>query len=67
MRNIIREIGRERTVIFSTHILQEVVATCERVIIINNGRIVADDRLENLAKEGEIASLEKVFLSLTEA
>jgi ABC-2 type transport system ATP-binding protein len=42
IRELIRDIGREKTVILSTHILQEVTATCGRVIIINRGRIVAD-------------------------
>ena len=42
IRNLIREIGRKRTVILSTHILSEVQATCDRVIIINQGAIVAD-------------------------
>jgi len=42
IRNIIKEIGKEKTVILSTHILSEVEATCDRVIIINKGKIVAD-------------------------
>ncbi len=48
IRNLIREIGKKKTVILSTHILSEVEATCDRVIIIHSGRIVADDRTENL-------------------
>ena len=48
IRNLIREIGRKKTVILSTHILPEVEATCDRVIIINKGKIVADDRTGNL-------------------
>ncbi|MBN1534815.1 MAG: ATP-binding cassette domain-containing protein [Spirochaetes bacterium] len=48
IRNLIREIGRKKTVILSTHILSEVEATCDRVIIIHRGKIVADDRTENL-------------------
>jgi ABC-2 type transport system ATP-binding protein len=48
IRNLIKEIGKTKTVILSTHILSEVEATCDRVIIINNGNIVADDRTENL-------------------
>ncbi len=48
IRNLIREIGRKKTVIISTHILSEVEVTCDRVIIINNGAIVTDDRTENL-------------------
>jgi ABC-2 type transport system ATP-binding protein len=48
IRTLIREVGRERTVIFSTHILQEVSAVCSRVLIINEGRLVADDTPEGL-------------------
>ena len=50
IRDIIRKIGRERTVILSTHILSEVEATCDRVVIINNGRIVADGSTEELKR-----------------
>ena len=42
IRSLIRQLGRQKTVIFSTHILSEVQATCDRVVIINEGRIVAD-------------------------
>ena len=48
IRQTIKEIGREKTVIFSTHIMQEVQALCDRVIIINKGRLVADDPIEEL-------------------
>ncbi|MBL0712214.1 MAG: ATP-binding cassette domain-containing protein [Desulfosarcina sp.] len=48
IRDIIRAIGREKTVILSTHILSEAEATCDRIVIIHKGRIVADDRTENL-------------------
>ena len=48
IRDIIRKIGKEKTVILSTHILSEVEATCNRVVIINKGKIVADDITENL-------------------
>jgi ABC-2 type transport system ATP-binding protein len=49
IRNVIKNLGRNRTIILSTHILQEVSAICERVLVINNGRIVADDKPENLS------------------
>lgn len=49
IRNIISELGREKTVLLSTHIMQEVEAMCNRVIIIDRGKIVADDRTENLS------------------
>lgn len=48
IRNLIKNISVNKTVIFSTHIMQEVQAICERVIVINKGEIVANDRLENL-------------------
>lgn len=48
IRKLIRDISTNKTVIFSTHIMQEVQALCDRVVVINKGEIVADDRLENL-------------------
>jgi len=48
IRTLIKELGREKTVILSTHILSEVQATCSRIVIINQGRIVADDTPEGL-------------------
>ncbi len=50
IREVIRRLGENKTVLFSSHILQEVEAICDRVIIINKGEIVADDRLDNLQK-----------------
>ena len=51
IRNLIKEIGQEKTVILSTHILSEVEAACDRVIIIDRGSIVADDRTSELKSE----------------
>lgn len=51
IRKLIRELGREKTVILSTHILPEVEATCDRILIINNGKIVADGTSETLRKQ----------------
>ena len=48
IRDLIREIGKSKTILLSTHIMQEVEAMCDRVIIINNGNIVADKKLEDL-------------------
>ncbi len=62
IRNVIKEQGKDKTVLFSSHILQEVEAICNRVIIINKGEIVADDSLQKLKEKG---SLEQVFRSLT--
>ncbi len=50
IRNVIKQQGHDKTVLFSSHILQEVEAICDRVIIINKGNIVADDKLVNLQK-----------------
>lgn len=50
IRNLIKDLGKEHTIILSSHILPEVSAVCERLIIINNGRIVASDTPENLSK-----------------
>jgi ABC-2 type transport system ATP-binding protein len=48
IRKLIRETSRDKTVIFSTHILQEVQALCDRVVVINKGKLVADDKLDRL-------------------
>lgn len=50
IRALIKQIGREKTVIFSTHIMQEVQALCDRVVIIDRGRLVADDPIANLTR-----------------
>ncbi len=49
IRNLIKTVGQEKTVILSTHIMQEVQAMCDRVIIINRGQLVADDPIEKLS------------------
>ena len=53
IRNLIKQLGREKTVILSTHILSEVQATCDRAIIIHHGRIVADSTLAELQRDLE--------------
>lgn len=67
IRKLIRDVSRSKTVIFSTHIMQEVEALCDRVVVINKGGIVANDRLENLlaGKKGE-ARIVVEFESLVE-
>lgn len=50
IREVIKQLGKDKTVIFSSHILQEVEAVCNRVLIINKGRLVADDSLTTLKK-----------------
>jgi ABC-2 type transport system ATP-binding protein len=49
IRSLVRELGQERTVLFSSHILSEVEATCKRVLVLHQGRLVADDTLASLA------------------
>ena len=61
IRNLISELGKEKTVMLSTHILQEVAAICDRVIIIDKGKIVADEAMK--ATTG--IELEKKFRDLT--
>lgn len=75
IRKLIKELGQEKTVIFSTHIMQEVQALCDRVLIIDRGNLVADDPIENLqnrlgasghsllielSKAVKVAALEKI-------
>ena len=60
IRKLIRDIGKEKTVILSTHILPEVEATCDRILIINKGKIVADGTSENLRKQASGSELLKV-------
>lgn len=57
IRRLIKDLGREKTVIFSTHIMQEVQAICDRVIIIDQGKLVADDPIDRLQSrlKGETA------------
>jgi len=53
IRELIRKLGKEKTVILSTHILPEVEATCDRILIINNGRIVADGTAATLRSQAQ--------------
>lgn len=50
IRSLVTELGKNHTVILSSHILTEIQAVCERIIVINNGRLIADDTPENLSK-----------------
>ena len=65
IRNIIRQIGKEKTVILSTHILSEVEATCDRAIIINKGKIVADDLIKDMIRR--VGEEQIIYLSFLEA
>ena len=53
IRRLIKDLGEEKTVLLSTHIMQEVEALCDKVIIINKGVVVANDNIENLTKESD--------------
>ena len=61
IRNVIKNVGKDKTVFLSTHIMQEVEAICDRVIIINNGKIVADKKLGNLISEDKEQVIEVEF------
>lgn len=67
IRQLIKGFGHNKTVILSTHIMQEVEAMCDRVIIINKGKIVIDQTLPNLSKLYPGLSLEEIFRNLTSA
>ena len=58
---MIKKQGKDKTVLFSSHILQEVEAICDRVIIINKGEMVADDKLSNLRKHSTIKHCQSKF------
>ena len=59
IRHLIREISKEKTVMLSSHIMQEVEAVCSRVLIINKGKIVADGPVEKI-KKGKLAGKQQV-------
>jgi len=61
IRALIREVGEKRTVLLSTHILSEVQASCDRVVIISNGRIVADGPTEQVTRMGQSESLHSLI------
>ena len=64
IRNVIKSLAKEKTILFSSHIMQEVEAICDRVIIINKGNIVADDRLSNLQQQHN--SMQQVIVEFKE-
>lgn len=64
-REIIKRIGKEKTIIFSTHILSEAEATCDRIVIINDGKLAADYTKEQLDELTKDQSLETLFRKLT--
>jgi ABC-2 type transport system ATP-binding protein len=67
IRQLIKDLGKSKTIILSTHIMQEVEAVCDQVIIINKGRIIADDTLTGLRQKHQNQTLESIFIQLTNA
>jgi len=65
IRSLIFELGKSKTVLLSTHIMQEVEAICQRALIINNGVIVSDSTVDNLVKQYD-KTLEDIFHELTQ-
>jgi ABC-2 type transport system ATP-binding protein len=65
IRKLIRSLGENKTVILSTHIMQEVEALCDQVIVISKGKIVADSFLNDLKTQHRSNSLEEIFKKLT--
>ncbi|MNQ99187.1 putative ABC transporter ATP-binding protein YxlF [compost metagenome] len=65
IRLLIKSLGAAKTVVISTHIMQEVEAICDDIIIINKGKIVANDSLEGIKKTYGGLSLEEIFRKLT--
>lgn len=63
IRKLIKDLGREKTVILSTHILPEVEATCDRILIINRGKIVADGTAESLKRQASGKLLHRVKIA----
>lgn len=62
IRSIIKEIGKEKTIIFSTHILSEAEATCDRVVIVNKGKIAADGTMDELKSSSQTEHLTRLSL-----
>lgn len=65
IRAVIKELGKDKTIIISTHIMQEVEALCDDVVVINKGKIVANSSLSSLKEKYETQSLEEIFKNLT--
>ncbi len=65
IRQLILDLGKSKTVVLSTHIMQEVEAVCNQVVIISKGKIVANDTFMGLKEKNKGASLENIFIKLT--
>jgi ABC-2 type transport system ATP-binding protein len=67
IRKLIKELGKQKTVILSSHILSEVEATCDRILIINRGRIVADGTSDTLRQQADVQELLTVGIEAPES
>jgi ABC-2 type transport system ATP-binding protein len=69
IRDVIKELGKDKTILFSSHILQEVEALCDRVVIINKGKLVADSKLSLLRaqNDGSVATIRVAFREVPES
>lgn len=65
IRQMIAEMGKDKTIVISTHLLEEAETVCNRIVMINKGRIVADGTLNAVLKKCKAASLEEAFRKLT--
>lgn len=65
IRSLLKNLGKAKTLILSTHIMQEVEAVCDQIVIINKGQIVANDSLQGLKDAHQNNSLERIFFMLT--
>lgn len=63
IRDLIREVGKNKTVMLSTHIMQEVEALCDRVVIINDGKIISDDKVSNIVNNSSNTNISVHFTS----
>lgn len=64
IREVIKMLGKDKTILFSSHIMQEVEAVCDRVIIINKGKLVADDTLDNLRSQSVAQQVQVRFAEI---
>ncbi len=65
MRKLIEKMGKNKTIIISTHLLDEAETICNRIILINKGKIMADGSCQDILKQSKTKSLEKAFAKLT--
>ena len=65
IREMIEKMGKDKTILISTHLLEEAESVCNRIILINKGQIVADGTLAQVLAQNRTKSLEKVFHKLT--